>query len=186
MDDSERPALRAGPLAPGKKRQSHSSAGPWPGWKSCFLGGVTYLFWETRDAGLPHHWPLSSSKSSPHPPGSRGQAERQLATDTALQRTKTGEGLREEAEEGRDSCRRIKEQNKRAAAERGRGCLLGTPQHHPVPPAHRSVESHSLRLCVCLPCCLGTISAKSLTRALGHPFEHISHGRTKTFFFFAF
>lgn len=132
MDDSERLARRAGPLAPRKKRQSHSSAGPWPGWKSCFLGGVTYLFWETRDAGLPHHWPLSSSKSSPHPPGSRGQAERQLATDTALQRTKTGEGLREEAEEGRDSCRRIKEQNKRAAAERGRGCLLGTPQHHPA------------------------------------------------------
>lgn len=63
------------------------------GWgeESPHLGGVAHLFWESRGAGLPHCWPQSSSNSS-HPAGFQEWAERQLATDTALQRTRNRRG----------------------------------------------------------------------------------------------
>ena len=80
-------------LPPAGRGDPRAAKGAWAGEESHSLGAVAHLLWELRGGGLPRHrWPLSSSKSSPHPASSAEQAERQLATDTALQRTRTRRG----------------------------------------------------------------------------------------------
>ena len=164
--------------------------GPWAwGWggQSPHLGGVAHLFWESRGAGLPHCWPRSSSKSS-HPAGFQEWAERQLATDTALQKTKTRRGSQRRGWERKGFPQEgAQVQNKTPAAEGGKaasGDSLLPPCFRQSLPTCREA-SHSLsHLClfICLSLTLGKISRCSLTRAsLGHLLKHISHYRTKTF-----
>ena len=99
--------------------------------------GVAHLFWESRGVGLPHCWPQSSSKSS-HPAGLQECAERQLATDTALQKTKTRRGSQKRGWERKGFPQEgAQAQNKTPAAEGGKaasGDFSLPPCFRQVPP----------------------------------------------------
>lgn len=150
------------------------------------LGGVALLFWESRAAGLPHCWPWSSSKSS-HPAGLQEWAERQLATDTALQRTRTRRGSQRRGWERKgapgggpgaeqDACCRGRQGSPQGLLITT--LLLAGPSQH----AERHRALCLISVCLSLSRALGKISRESLTRAsLNHPLKHISHYRTKTF-----
>lgn len=92
-----------GPLAPSQEGGPELRRAPplsQAGVRVCGQGGAAHLFWGARGAQLPRLQLLSSSRSSPGPARSREPAERQRATNTALQRTRTRTGSQ------RRGCRR--------------------------------------------------------------------------------
>lgn len=93
------------------------------------LGGP--LCWEARRAGLPHRWPPSSSKSSPHLARSR-DGLRGHWPQTQHSEHKDKERSQRGAGEGRDSHKKAEGHNKTLVAEGGKSSCLGPPHRPPA------------------------------------------------------